>query len=91
MNLSKSQKRMLILLDSKISPFPPGVLGCELWKPGSPTAKPQSYARPAGRLLNALQRLGYAKRETCWGMRQWGWVITRAGRIALRSIKEKKQ
>lgn len=82
--MSEAQRRMLALLSTKTSPFPPGILGCELWKPGSPVAKPQSYARPAGKLLRALQRLGYAEWTPCWGStRQWGWQITAKGRKAI--------
>lgn len=81
--MTEAQRRMLALLGTKRSPFPPGILGCELWRPESPTAKPQSYARPAGNLLNALRRLGFARWTKCWGSRQWGWEITAAGVAAL--------
>lgn len=48
---------------------------------------PQAYARPGGRALARLVKLGYAEKyvDRCMGG-NWGWCITLAGIVAAREM-----
>lgn len=75
--LSDAQRRMMLILDDEGAG--PGYLGEKLW--GNGYRSPQSYARPAGSVLRALERKGLAQ----WGAGQseshrWGWRLTVAGK-----------
>lgn len=79
--MTEVERKMLQLLDPE-RPTKPGYLGATLWADTSKVARvPQAYARPAGKVLNRLQKRGWAE----W-VRQpddWGWIITRAGQLRL--------
>lgn len=82
--LTRAQRAMLAILDTKSTPFPPGILGAEMWAPKSTSRKPQHYARPAGNVLKRLESFGYVRQARLFGSRAFGWEITGFGRMELR-------
>lgn len=56
--MTKADAAMLALL-TRDSPQRASELGAQLW--GTAYRKPQSYARPAGRILARLSAMGYAR------------------------------
>lgn len=81
MALSKAQRSVLLVLDDQ--PSGPGYIGNMVW--GNGYRKPQSYARTAGKVLNALRAKGLAE----WGGgNDWGWVLTMAGEKLAESLRK---
>ena len=83
MKLTDAQQKMLGILAAQKRPCGPQYLGEQMWPHryrGSNCSAP--YARPAGKLLNALKRLELAE-HVHQGDLWWGWQITPAGRRAL--------
>jgi hypothetical protein len=80
-DLSNIQRRMLGILDD--TPRRVGWLGAKLWFATTQgfNRQPQHFARPAGKVLRALEAVGLAR--WCSNPSDWGWVITAAGRAAL--------
>lgn len=76
--LSPALQKMLDLLDN--TPRRPNNLGTCIWGEGGyrGSACSAPYARPAGRLLNRLDKLGLAYRVHRGD--DWGWVVTFKGR-----------
>ena len=84
MKLSEAQHKVLLVLDN--IPAGPGYIGNRVW--GNGYRKPQSYARTAGKVLNALRE----KFLVIWfpgsaGMLE-GWILTRAGARVKAGLKE---
>ena len=78
MKLTAAQKRMLELLTNE--PQRPGHLGTMMWPEKSRT--PSAYARPAGRVLNALKALGLAQ-WVATSADVWGWIRTHKANLCL--------
>ena len=78
--LTVFEERALALLVEQTRLVGPGWFGSELWPDTRRTTS--AFARPAGRVLNRLRKLGLAE-YTAEGpdrRSQWGWRATPAGR-----------
>jgi hypothetical protein len=84
--LTVIQRRALEFLDGRDCLVGPGTVGGHLWE--NPYKRPpQAFARPAGKILNALRAKGLADwitEERSSGWKSWGWKITEAGRVMLK-------
>jgi len=84
--VSAIELRVLAVLRQRAMPMPPGAIGCAIWpKPWErgEFAKPQHYARPAGKILRRLQGRGLVDYVGGGGDGWSGWIITAAGAVEL--------
>jgi len=73
MNLTETQWKVLREVDHWGPCIGPGWIGFQVFNDGL-NRKPQHYARPGGKVLRALERLGLVKREN------GGWSVSVKGR-----------